>query len=139
MEVKYKLNEGAFHPTKAYEWDVGFDLRTPYSFTVYPGGREDVDTGVCFEIPHGFFGLVASKSGLMVEDGSTTFGIIDSDYRGSIHGVIFNHSKHAVNFEVGDKVTQILILPAPYFDLKEVSELSQTKRGDKGFGSSGKK
>ena len=94
MEVKIMLKDGAFMPTHAYEWDAGWDLKTPYSFSVYPGGREDVDTGVCVEIPHGFFGLVVSKSGLMVNDGIITVGIIDCEYRGSIHGVVFNHSKH---------------------------------------------
>lgn len=139
MEVKIMLKDGAFMPTHAYEWDAGWDLKTPYSFSVYPGGREDVDTGVCVEIPHGFFGLVVSKSGLMVNDGITTVGIIDCEYRGSIHGVVFNHSKHIVNFEVGDKVTQLLILPAPYFDLKLVNELSRSARGENGFGSTGRK
>ena len=139
MEVKIMLKDGAFMPTHAYEWDAGWDLKTPYSFSVYPGGREDVDTGVCVEIPQGFFGLVVSKSGLMVNDGIITVGIIDCEYRGSIHGVVFNHSKHTVDFEVGDKVTQLLILPAPYFDLKLVKELSPSARGENGFGSTGRK
>lgn len=129
MEAKIMLKEGAFMPTHAYEWDAGWDLKTPYSFSVYPGGREDVDTGVCVEIPHGFVGLVASKGGLMAEDGVATIGVIDCEYRGSIHAVVFNHSKHVVDFNVGDMVAQLLVISAPYFDLKVVKELSPTVRG----------
>ena len=136
--MKVKLNNGAFMPEKGHPLDAGYDLKTPYSFTIYPGGREDVDTGVCVEIPMGYFGLIASKSGLMVSHGLTNSGIIDSNYRGSIHAVLFNNSKHAVDFEVGDKVSQLLILPCENFDLQQVSELSPTDRGENGFGSTGR-
>jgi len=136
--MKVKLDNGAFMPERSHPLDAGLDLRAPYSFTIRSGGREDVDTGVHVEIPTGYFGLISSKSGLMVEHGLKNDGIIDSNYRGSIHAVLFNNSKHDVDINVGDKITQLIIVPCEFFDLEQVNELSPTDRGENGFGSTGR-
>lgn len=136
--MKIKLNEGAFMPERGHPLDAGLDLKAPYSFTIYPGERKDIDTGVCVEIPIDHVGLVTSKSGLMRDHGITSEGTIDSSYRGSIHAILFNASKHAVNFEVGDKITQLVVMPCSILDIEVVKELSKTDRGEDGFGSTGR-
>lgn len=136
--MRIKLDEGAFMPERGHPLDAGLDLKAPYSFTIYPGERKDVDTGVHVEIPDGCVGLVTSKSGLMRDKGITSEGTIDSSYRGSIHAVLFNNSKQIVDFEVGDKITQLVILNCFIPDIQAVSKLSDTDRGSNGFGSTGK-
>lgn len=138
MTIKVKLDNGAFLPERAHPLDAGLDLKTPYSFTLYPQEHKDIDTGVHVEIPEGYFGQIASKSGLMLK-GVTSQGTIDSSYRGSIHAVLFNaNKKEIVDFEVGDKITQLVITPCVICDVKEVDVLSETDRGDQGFGSTGR-
>ena len=138
MTIKVKLDNGAFLPERAHPLDAGLGLKTPYSFTLYPQEHKDIDTGVHVEIPEGYFGQIASKSGLMLK-GVTSQGTIDSSYRGSIHAVLFNaNKKEIVDFEVGDKITQLVITPCVICDVKEVDVLSETDRGDQGFGSTGR-
>ena len=137
MTIKVKLENGAYLPERFHPMDAGLDLRAPYSFTLYPLEHKDIDTGVHVEIPDGYVGLITSKSGLM-RKGVTSRGTIDCSYRGSVHAILFNSSKHLINFEVGDKITQLVILPCAVCDVKEVSELSKTDRGDQGFGSTGR-
>lgn len=137
MYLKVKLENGAFSPERAHPMDAGLDLKTPYSFDLYPGEHKDIDTGVHVEVPDGYVGQIASKSGLMLK-GVTSRGTIDSSYRGSVHAVLFNASKQIVSFEVGDKITQLVIVPCAVCDVKVVDKLSETDRGDAGFGSTGR-
>lgn len=137
MTIKVKLDNGAFLPERAHPMDAGLDLKTPYSFDLYPGEHKDINTGVHVEIPDGYVGTIASKSGLMLK-GVTSSGTIDSSYRGSVHAILFNASKQIVSFEVGDKITQLVITPCAVCDIKEVDKLSTTDRGEAGFGSTGK-
>lgn len=137
MNLKVKLDNGAFIPERAHPMDAGLDFKTPFSFTLYPNEHKDIDTGVHVEIPDGYVGLITSKSGLMLE-GITSRGTIDSSYRGSVHAILFNASKHSKDFEVGDKITQLVILPCAICDVVEVNKLSTTDRGDAGFGSTGR-
>lgn len=137
MTIKVKLDNGAFLPERAHPMDAGLDLKTPYSFDLYPGEYKDINTGVHVEIPDGYVGTIASKSGLMLK-GVTSSGTIDSSYRGSVHAILFNASKQIVSFEVGDKITQLVITPCAVCDIKEVDKLSTTDRGEAGFGSTGK-
>ncbi len=97
-----------------------------------------VDTGVHMEIPIGYVGMDKSKSGLNTKNGILTEGVIDAGYTGSICASIYNHSNHSVMFEKGDKVTQIVIMPIANCELKQVDSLSDTDRGENGFGSTGK-
>lgn len=135
--LRVMLDKGAYEPVRAHPTDAGLDLKSTKTFWLHPGHQEFVDTGVHCEIPIGYVGLLASKSGLM-KDGITTRGVVDSDYRGSIGVVMYNHGKEGIMIEAGQKITQMVILPCITPVVQIVNELSETERGDGGFGSTGK-
>ena len=135
--MKIKVDTGCFAPKRAFPTDAGLDLFTPVSFWLYSGEHKSIDTGVHVEIPDGYVGLITSKSGLMLQ-GITSRGTIDSSYRGSIRAVLYNSGTEAVKFERGQKITQLVIVPCLLEDVELSDELSDTDRGDGGFGSTGR-
>ena len=138
MTVPITLDPGAYIPTKAYDNDAGFDLKTREAFTVPAGGSATVDTGVHMRIPDGYCGLLVSKSGLNVTSNITSTSLIDAGYTGSIVVKLYNNDTGRLKaFNTGDKISQIVILPIPAVELKVVAELDDTERSDNGFGSSG--
>lgn len=140
MTVQITLDPGAYIPTKAYDNDAGFDLKSPIDFTVPPGGSATVDTGVHMRIPDGFCGLLVSKSGLNMKKNITSTGLIDAGYSGSIVVKLYNHDKgRDQTFHAGDKISQIVILPIAAIDgLEVVTDLEDSLRGSNGFGSTGR-
>ena len=140
--MKIYLDNGAFTPTRGHALDAGLDLKAPYSFTIYPGERKDIDTGVHVKLPMDTVGFVTSKSGLMRDKGIISQGTIDNPYRGSIHAILINTSKQMVDFEVGDKIAQLVVVPCMIVDVHEVNnldDLGHTDREFDAFGSTGKK
>lgn len=136
--IKVMLEKGAKMPAKAHPDDAGFDLFAMEEYAVVPaGGFAKIPTGVHIEIPKGYVGLITSKSGLMSK-GLTCRGTIDSNYRGAIWAVVYNHGDKDYAFYKGDKVTQLVILPYLVDELTEVEDLTETDRGNGGFGSTGK-
>ena len=95
-----------------------------------------IDTGVHVEIPDGYVGLITSKSGLMAK-GITTRGTIDAGYVGSIKAVIYNDGAQSYQVTSGQKITQLVIVPCLIPEIEIVDELSETERGEGGFGSTG--
>ena len=147
MKLKIKLDEGAYPLSKAYSTDAGYDIKTPISFTVSANSSFIVDTGVHVQLPHEYAGLLVSKSGLNVNHGITSTGLIDEGYTGSIIAKLYNNSNEDYHFNKGDKITQLLLVKTKYLDIEietkndEIGELDSTedvKRGNNGFGSSGK-
>ena len=138
MEIRTMIDEGAFMPTKAHEWDAGFDLKTPKDVYLMNGSSVTIDTGVHMAIPEGYVGMLKSKSGLNVKHGITCDGTIDAGYTGSIRAKLYNDSREPYQFQRGDKITQIVIIPIPKVELIRVDSLEETERGDNGFGSSGR-
>ena len=138
MIINTMLDKGAFMPVKAHESDAGFDIKTPRKVFLVARGSATIDTGVHMEIPHGYVGMLKSKSGLNVNHGIRCEGAIDSGYTGSIRVKMYNDSDKSYYFDEGEKITQIVILPIPDVELVEVDSLSATERGDNGFGSSGR-
>lgn len=142
--INVKLDNGAFMPCRAHELDAGYDIRTPISFAIKPmselsgAGKAVIDTGVHIEIPQGYVGLIKSKSGLNLNNGITCEGVVDAGYVGSIRAIMYNHGKHLVKFKAGDKITQLVIVPIATPRLNLVEELSDSERGDGGFGSTGR-
>lgn len=134
--MRIKLDEGAFIPDRGHPMDAGLDLRTPIKFQIPPKKFTSINTGVHVEIPEGYVGLITSKSGLMAK-GITSRGTIDSSYRGPIYAVLYNDSNDWIRFKAGDKITQLVIVPCWIRDVEVVEELSQTDRGENGFGSTG--
>ncbi len=137
-KVKIQLDEKAYAPTRAYKHDAGADLRTPYSFTLWPGEFECIDTGVHVEVPEGYMLEVRSKSGLMKNLGVFTDGTVDQAYDGSIGVVLFNHSKGIRKFKAGDKIAQIVFTKIGIPEFIQVEKITGGERGSNGFGSTGK-
>ena len=143
MKVKVMLDPGAKMPTRAHENDAGLDLYSTVD-TVLPvmsactDGSVRIDTGVHIEIPEGYVGMIKSKSGLNVNNGVTSEGVIDSGYTGSIMVKLYNHGKNPVKIVKGQKISQLVLLPIITPDLELVDSLEDTERGAGGFGSTGK-
>ncbi len=140
LRIPYLVDNGAFAPDRAHEADAGFDLKTPVSFHLAPGSEVEIDLGVHMGIPKGYVGFLKSKSGLNVRYGITSEGVIDSGYTGSIVAKLRRDAsqENDLMFEVGDKVTQIVILPIPDVEMFQADSLEEAERGDNGFGSTGR-
>ena len=136
--MRIKLDNGAYKPTRAHATDAGLDLYSPTRIELAPFGSAIIDTGVHIELPPGTVGLIKSKSGLMTKHGITSDGTIDEDYRGSIRVMLFNHSREFYMVEKGDKISQLVIMPIYRPDVELVEHLTDTERGENGFGSSGR-
>lgn len=133
--MKIKLDDFAIMPTRAHRTDAGLDIYSPIDFTL-----EDsyvINTGVHVEIPVGTVGFLKSKSGLNVNYGIVSEGVIDEGYTGAIRVKLYNNSGVPVRFKRGEKITQLVILPCFTPEIEQVDELKETERGDRGFGSTG--
>lgn len=139
--MKVMLDPGAKMPQRAHPFDAGLDLFAKEGgnpITVPPYGSVTIDTGVHFQIPQHFCGLVKSKSGLMVLHNITTDGLVDANYTGSVRVKLFNHGDVSYTIEPGAKIAQLVIVPCCLPPLELVDSLENTDRGNKGFGSTGK-
>jgi dUTP diphosphatase len=118
----------------------GLDLRADEPFTLAPGERRLVPTGLALELPRGHEGQVRPRSGLAVRHGVGVVngpGTIDSDYRGEVGVVLVNHGQAPVSFARGDRIAQLVVAPVVRAELELVEELSESDRGAGGFGSTG--
>ena len=138
MKMNVMLDEGAFMPERAHEWDAGYDIFSPVKECVWKHSSVTIDTGVHVEIPQGYVGMLKSKSGLNVKHSITGEGVIDAGYTGSIRCKLYNDSFQNYHVERGDKIIQLVILPIITPELVQVESLEETERGDNGFGSTGK-
>ena len=114
------------------------DLRSPINVVVLPHDSAIIHTGIHVEIPHGYVGFLKSKSGLNVNHDITSEGVIDEGYTGGICVKLYNHGGARYHIKVGDKISQLVILPVLHPDLELVDSLDETERGDDGFGSTGR-
>jgi dUTP pyrophosphatase len=137
MKINVKLDGGALLPQRAHEADAGYDLFSREGVRIEPNRSYTFDTGVHIAIPKGYVGFLKSKSGLNVKNGLLSEGVIDSGYTGSIAVKLYNHGKLPVYIRVGQKISQLVILPIITPKLEVVEDLEQTERGDGGFGSTG--
>lgn len=129
-------------PVYATSGSAGLDLRAAEAFTLKPGERALVPTGVAIALPKGFEAQVRPRSGLAVKHGVTVLnapGTIDADYRGEIKVPIINHGAEDFVIVRGDRIAQMVIAPVTIATLTEVDRLEETERGSGGFGSSGQK
>ena len=149
LKVKIKkLNENAVIPTYSQEGDAGIDLVATSEYYDNDGNIV-YGTGLSFEIPKGYVGLLFPRSSICKKQQFLTnsVGVIDSSYRGEIMAKfkpvmgsyesildLFESNEYVVN----DRIVQLIILPYPQIEFEEVSELSETERGSGGFGSTGK-
>lgn len=138
MKVKIKkLNDSAVIPVKAHPTDAGMDLvatsRTIKDNIVTYG------TGLAFEIPKGYVGLVFPRSSIYKTnmDLCNSVGVIDSGYRNEVLAKFYLGEVSAL-YNIGDRIAQMIIMPYPEIEFEESEELSSSDRGEGGFGSSGK-
>ena len=136
MEIM--LDAGAFMPSRGHGTDAGLDLRTPKAMTVPACGSVIVDTGVHVALPHGYAGLLVSKSGLNVKHDITSTGLIDEGYTGSIVVKLYNNGPEDYALTPGDKITQLVVIPVACEPLEQVSAFRPSERGDNGFESTGR-
>ena len=107
---------------------------------VEPGSTALIPTNIVMEIPDGYEGQVRPRSGLAFKKSVTvlnTPGTIDSDYRGEIKVILMNHGKEPFEVNFGDRIAQLIISKYEKAELIEIEELSDTQRGDGGYGSTG--
>ncbi len=136
--MKIKLDKGAFVPERAHDTDAGADLRSPIDTVVPARGSRVIDTGVHIQLPHGFVGMLKSKSGLNIKHDITSEGVIDEGYTGAIKVKLYNHSCEPYIIGRGEKITQLVIVPCEYVKFDLVDYLEDSERGGDGFGSTGK-
>jgi dUTP pyrophosphatase len=138
MKVKVRLDDGAKMPTRAYEWDAGYDLYARDEAIIYQNSGETFNTGVHIQIPQGYVGFIKSKSGMNIKHSIQSEGVVDSGYTGAIQVKLLNHGTKAVYIEPGQKIAQLVLLPIITPELEVVDCLEDTERSNRGFGSSGK-
>ena len=135
-----RLHEGATLPTRAYEQDAGLDLSACERIELGPGERALVGTGLTVAIPDGHAGFVQPRSGLAARHGITvlnTPGLVDAGYRGELKVVLLNTDRtESFVVEPGMRVAQLVVVPVAFPEPREVGELPDSERGEKGFGSS---
>lgn len=137
-----KLKEDARLPSRAHDGDAGLDLYACESAHIGPGERWSVGTGVAVEIPAGHAGLVLPRSGLAREHGIALVnapGLIDSGYRGELRVLLLNTDPaETFRVEPGDRIAQLVLTPIALADPVETTALTESARGEGGFGSSGR-
>lgn len=143
MNVKIKkLSENARIPEYASVGSAGADLyNASDDVTIDAGESVAIGTGIAMQIPEGYVGLVYARSGLACKSGlapANKVGVIDSDYRGEIKVVLFNHSKEPRTVASGERIAQLVVAPFIRCSFEE-GEIDSTQRGEGGFGSTGKK
>ena len=140
-----KLNNDAKVPTYGSQYAAGADLYacTNGETVVFkPGETKLIHTGIAMEIPEGYAGLIYARSGIANKRGlapSNKVGVVDSDYRGEIMVSLHNHSNEEQSISDFERIAQMVIAPFLAVEYNEVEELTDTVRGEGGFGSTGKK
>jgi dUTP diphosphatase len=137
-----KLKPDATVPTRAHAGDAGLDLYACEAAHLGPGERWSVGTGVAVEIPEGHAGMVLPRSGLARDHGIALVnapGLIDAGYRGEVRVLLLNTDPAEIfRIEAGDRIAQLVVVPIGLVEPVEVGSLSESARGDGGFGSSGR-
>ena len=156
MDVNYsQLNKEGKEPFQANESDAGYDLFSTEYITIEPFQRRLVSTGISIEIPEGFYGRIAPRSGLACKKGIDVMaGVIDSGYRGEIKVLLINlnfegynlkpnafeamfGSANKIDIKPGDRIAQLIIEKCYKVDWRKMKTLENSERGQGGFGSSG--
>lgn len=144
IDIKCVALEGAAVPQYKTEGAAGADICAclESSITLKPFERAMIPTGLFFEIPPGYEIQVRPRSGLAAKNGVTvlnTPGTIDSDYRGEVKVILINLGKEDFVINNGDRIAQIVVAPVTNGNFIKADSLSETERGEGGFGSTGKK
>ena len=138
-----KLNPNAILPTRGSEQAAGYDLYAciDESVTIPPHSTVKVGTGLSIELPDNYFGAIFARSGLATKKGlrpSNCVGVCDSDYRGEYIVALHNDSNIGVIINPEERIAQLVVMPYLPVEFNEVDSLTDTERGDGGFGSTDK-
>lgn len=140
MRIK-RLSENAIVPTKGSQHAAGYDLYSTETVSIRPHETALIGTGWAMEFPIGYFGAIYARSGLATKEGlrpANCVGVIHSDYRGEVKVALHNDTNTLKTITAGDRIAQLIVMD--YFfisDFEEVNVLSDTNRGEGGFGSTG--
>ncbi|MDM9584793.1 dUTP diphosphatase [Nostoc sp. GT001] len=141
MKLKImKLNKLAIIPKYEHNDDSGLDLFSTEDVELLPGTTQLIHTGIAIELPQGTEAQVRPRSGLALKYSITvlnTPGTVDAGYRGEVGVILINHGKSSFQVLKGMKIAQMVITPIIHVDVQEVENLSETTRGNSGFGSTG--
>lgn len=134
------LNEYAQLPTRGSKDAVGLDLYCPFHIKVPADSQKKIPLGIAVEIPKGHMGLLVPRSSMSKTPlrCANSVGIIDADYRGELSIAYENISCSDYTIFRGDRIAQLIIVPIAIVDVEEAQTLSETERGDGGYGSTGK-
>lgn len=138
IDVKVRLADGAYMPTRGHAHDAGLDLRAMENHYICSGDSKVIDTGVTLVIPEGYAGLLVSKSGLNMNNAVNTTGLIDADFTGTIKVRVYNDGDEMLTINEGDKVTQIMFVELPHVVLVLDEVQVEGERGPNGYGSTGR-
>ena len=135
------LSRDAQIPHMAYNGDAGVDLRSVERIVLKPQERAMVVTGLAIALPEGYAGFILPRSGLAAKHGISIVnapGLIDSNYRGELKVILLNTDPdNSFTIEIGDRIAQLIVMPVPTINFEQVEELTESQRGESGFGSSG--
>lgn len=139
-KIKFsKTHPNAILPQRATPFSAGLDLAVIQSVRIDPHQRVACRTGLSVEIPPGFYGRIAPRSGLATKFGIDVLaGVVDSDYRGEVMCLLINHGETVVVFEAGDRIAQLIVERISSTSSEWTEALSDTERAEGGFGSSGR-
>lgn len=140
-QMKVKLvNEYAQLPTRGSKDAAGLDLYCPFHIKVPADSQKKIPLGIAVEIPQGYMGLLVPRSSMSKTPlrCANSVGIIDADYRGELSIAYENISCSDYTIFRGDRIAQLIIVPIAIVDVEEAQTLSETERGDGGYGSTGK-
>ena len=138
MKVRF-LSDSAFLPTRGSQYSAGLDLYAPCPGEIKPLERLLVPLDISIELPLGTFGHILPRSGLALKYGiHVGAGVIDSDYRGNLGVLLFNLGDQPFSFKEGDRIAQLVVKTYEHVSIENVDDISDTNRGENGFGSSGK-
>lgn len=144
MKINIKrLNPNAILPTRGSEQAAGYDLYACIDepVTIPPHSTVKVGTGLSIELPDNYFGAIFARSGLATKKGlrpSNCVGVCDSDYRGEYIVALHNDSNVGVIINPEERIAQLVVMPYLPVEFNEVDSLTDTERGDRGFGSTDK-
>lgn len=144
MKVKVKkITPTAIIPERGSKFSAGYDLSADINenILIRPQETVKIPTGLSFEVPEGYFGGIYARSGLATKQGlrpANAVGICDSDYRGEYIVALHNDSNTTRIIEPGQRIAQVVFQPYLICDLEDVDILTETQRGESGFGSTGK-
>ena len=142
IKVK-KLNDLAKMPSRGSSDAAGYDLyaATDYIIDIAPHSTVKIGTGLSFELPSGTFAAIFPRSGIATKRGlrpANCVGVCDSDYRGEYIVALHNDTDELQSIDPGERIAQMILLPFIEMNFEEVDNLSDTDRGEGGFGSTGK-